>query len=116
MSCHVSLEIARAFREGRRRAIKATTCTGSAVYLHDHRIAWCDEAGTIWLSLCGWGSQTTRERLNAICEAFGFAAGFCQRGGVQYYNGMAISVHDRVPLCGPLTLLALRAGRGLNPV
>lgn len=36
------------------------------VILHGHCIAKLDENKDWWINLCGWNTQTTRSRLNAI--------------------------------------------------
>ena len=80
----VSKEIAEAFIENKNKVMSNTRiCPVSdwvsngemGVYLHDNKIAWWEnnhpyknKHGNIHLSfcLCGWGTLTTRERLNAI--------------------------------------------------
>lgn len=74
---------------------------------HDNRIAWRDEAGVVWMSLCGWGTPTTRQRLNALCAAFRVPGSWHQARNEQFYDGQMVDVWDRVALCGPMTQLAL---------
>ena len=80
----VSKEIAEAFVENKNKVMSNTRiCPVSdwvsngemGVYLHDNKIAWWEnnhpyknKHGNIHLSfcLCGWGTPTTRERLNTI--------------------------------------------------
>ena len=80
----VSKEIAKAFVENKNKVMSNTRiCPISdwvsngemGVYLHDNKIAWWEnnhpyknKHGNIHLSfcLCGWGTPTTRERLNTI--------------------------------------------------
>ena len=80
----VSKEIAEAFVENKNKVMSNTRiCPVSnwvsngemGVYLHENRIAWWEnnhpyknKHGNIHLSfcLCGWGTPTTRERLNTI--------------------------------------------------
>ena len=41
------------------------------VYLHGHCIAWLDVINDVWtFSSCGWETNTTKSRLNAILEEF----------------------------------------------
>ena len=43
----------------------------SSVYLHGHRIAdYCHTKGKAWISSCGWESNTTKSRLNALLDEF----------------------------------------------
>ncbi len=80
----VSKEIAEAFIQNKNKVMSNTRiCPVSdwvsngemGVYLHDNKIAWWEnnhpyknKHGNIHLSfcLCGWGTPTTRERLNTI--------------------------------------------------
>ena len=90
---------------------------GQLASLHGHDIAWRDDAGLVWLSMRGWGTPTTRDRLHAITAALGVPGRFHQARGKQHFNGRVIDVYEHIPLCGPLTRLALeferaeRAGR-----
>lgn len=36
------------------------------MYLHGNLIAWIDVNNQLWISNCGWFSNTTKERLNAL--------------------------------------------------
>ena len=41
------------------------------VYLHGHCIAWLDVINDVWtLSSCGWETNTTKSRLNALMHEF----------------------------------------------
>ena len=43
----------------------------SSVYLHGHRIAdYCHTKGKAWISSCGWETNTTKSRLNALINEF----------------------------------------------
>ena len=43
----------------------------SSVYLHGHRIAdYCHTKGKAWISSCGWETNTTKSRLNALMSEF----------------------------------------------
>lgn len=56
----------------------------SKMFLHGNQIAWHAEGGRAGLSMCGWGTPTTRARLNAILEAMQSAWRIFQKQGVQY--------------------------------
>lgn len=101
---------AEAFRDGQRfTSAKHNVFTdGQAATLHSHTIAWRDDAGLVWLSMCGWGTPTTRDRLNHVVRAFGLpGAGFRQWRCGQWFNDREIGLRERIPLCGPMTQLAL---------
>lgn len=82
----------------------------SRVYLHDNLIAklsWA-KRGTLLKSrweliktectLAGWGTVTTRSRLNAICQGLGHKSRFGQRKGQQVFDDQVISDDDWVTL------------------
>lgn len=62
-----STKIAEAFRDGRPARGNNTACDGDVVKLHGNRIAWRDELGQIWVTLAGWNTATTRDRVGSIC-------------------------------------------------
>lgn len=97
-----SLKIARAFAEGRRASAARTMTDGNTVWLHGNRIAQRDEDGGVWVTMAGWGSVTTRERLNTLCHVLGVPHGFCQRNHVQYWtvgdDMFPIDPRDRVQI------------------
>lgn len=61
-------KIVEAFAKGQTANASRTSTDGNAVYLHGNRIFWRDRAHSdrYFLSMCGWGSVTTRDRLNAL--------------------------------------------------
>ena len=97
-----SLKIANAFANGTPAAAARTTTDGQTVWLHGNRIAQREQDGSVWVTLAGWGTVTTRERLNTICHVLGVPFGFCQRNHEQFLttaDGMApIGELDRVEI------------------
>jgi len=59
-------KIARAFAAGEPARGNRSASTGDSVVLHGSRIVWRDAAtpGAVWLSLAGWNTATTRDRIN----------------------------------------------------
>ena len=52
----------------------------SEVRLHGHLIAWFDHTKmTLGLSSCGWETNTTKSRLNALIQEFSFKGGIFQK-------------------------------------
>ena len=43
-----------------------TEVRNNAMYLHGHKIAWLDLNGQLWISHCGYKTNTTKERLNGL--------------------------------------------------
>lgn len=76
-----------------------------AVYLHGNEIARFEynhaktcEPVAINATLAGWGTVTTRSRLNAICREFTGAARFHQAKGVQHFDDAPIDECDIVAI------------------
>ena len=40
--------------------------TCGEMYLHGNKIAWLDLNGQLWISHCGYRTNTTKERLNGL--------------------------------------------------
>ena len=102
MSRKVTHEIVAAFLNGKAKKIKNTHTDGKGLYLHGHKIAWlCEEPHPktglkdIAFSMCGWGSVTTRERLNGLLDALGYPqVGISQRKGEQWIVYKAEKVQE----------------------
>lgn len=65
MSRNISEMAADAFYSGRKFKQSNTRVENSELYLHGNLIARLN-GGTLQINLCGWNTQTTRERLNAL--------------------------------------------------
>jgi hypothetical protein len=65
------------------------TQTIGEMYLHGNKIAHYiidvsnGNAETLKISLCGWPTVTTRDRINAVLNRFGVGYQICQRDGRQ---------------------------------
>lgn len=57
------------------------------LWLHDNAIAKHFKDGRLLVSMCGWGTPTTRSRLNDVLNIFGINAQFHQKNGDQYLSG-----------------------------
>jgi len=79
----ISRDIAEAFRDGRKKSISNSMTDGSQVFLHGNRIAWKLEDDKVAITLAGWPTPTTRERLNAILDVFGWEFSINQVDGNQ---------------------------------
>ena len=55
-----------AFVNGKRFNRANTEVRDNAMYLHGHKIAWIDLNGQLWISHCGYRTNTTKERLNGL--------------------------------------------------
>ena len=56
---------------------------GNQVFLHGNRIAWKLNNKKVAITLAGWPTPTTRERLNAIMDVFGWEFSINQVDGNQ---------------------------------
>lgn len=65
MSRKVSTEIAHAFLSGVKKKISNTSTDGHSIYLHGNEIAKI-QGGKLYITTAGWGTPTTKERLNAL--------------------------------------------------
>ena len=74
----VTQKIANAFINGESLKIKNTETDGQSVWLHGNMIARKTDNG-LEVTLAGWNTVTTRERVNGICELWGSNLRFVQR-------------------------------------
>lgn len=51
---------------GRNYKNSNTEVHDNAMYLYNHKIAWFDINGQLWISHCGYRTNTTKERLNGL--------------------------------------------------
>jgi len=86
----VTQQIANAFAQGNKMTIGNTATDGNAVYLHGNKIAERTNDG-ILMTLAGWNTTTTRERLNGIAQVLGLDASFNQKDFEPYFNGKHIA-------------------------
>lgn len=59
-----------------------TEVRDNAMYLHGNKIAWLDVNGQLWISHCGYRTNTTKERLNGLPSV-----DIRQRNFTWYLNG-----------------------------
>jgi hypothetical protein len=68
----ISIDIAKAFLNGKSRTIGNSYTEEGKIVLHGNTIAWWENdignmnKSHLVFSLCGWGTPTTRERLNTL--------------------------------------------------
>jgi len=96
----VTQQIANAFAQGNKMTIGNTYTDGNAVMLHGNCIAEKDPWGNITMSLAGWNTPTTRERLNGIAEVLGLKARFTKRGNWAYLNDRPVQNNLWYPVHG----------------
>lgn len=79
----ITKEAVDAFLNGRYYKKSNMEVAGGNMYLHDNKIAWFDKNHQLWISNCGWQSNTTKERLNALPNVH-----IIQRNYHWYLNGV----------------------------
>ena len=62
----VTERIKRAFEQGKALKLGNTETDGDTVWLFGNEIIRRDNVGTVWATLAGWNTPTTRERVNGI--------------------------------------------------
>lgn len=93
-----STKIARAFLARQKARAARTSTDGESMFLHGNKIAWHCEDGRIAMTLAGWGTVTTRDRLNTLCRLAGKGPQFSQSRFAQYYGEEEIDPSDIVYL------------------
>jgi len=94
----VTKQIAEALQRGVSKTVSNTSTFEGNVYLHGNRIAQMHADGTVYMSLAGWNTPTTRERLNGIAEVLGIKARFSQKDFEPYFNGKPIGASQWVQI------------------
>ena len=80
----ITEEISTAFLGSRRLYKDNTTTDGSEIRLHGNLIAYWSTDSTVAVTLAGWNSITTRERLNGLLELMGLVKRIISEDGVPY--------------------------------
>ena len=102
-----STAIIKAFLARKAKRLKNDATDGTTLTYHGNTIAWWHEDGSLSLTLAGWGTVTTRERLNTLCWLLHGTKPFHQKNHVQFFEGMEIDtssvttfhpIHDCLPL------------------
>lgn len=101
----VTSQVCKAFVRGEAKKLANTATNGTTLFLHGNAIAW-KEKGGYCLTLSGWNSVTTRERLNGLARIIRADVGFYQKNHcamVRYKEGgewkdMEISPRDVVTI------------------
>lgn len=91
-----SQRICKAFIARKHAKGARTTSLGSDLLLHGNRIAWWNADGSISMTLAGWGTVTTRDRLNTLCELLGQGRPYHQHKGEQYFDNSPVGVNSTI--------------------
>lgn len=91
-----STKVVSAFLKGMAHKEARSHTDGTSMFLHGNKIAWHGDNGAIHATMAGWGTKTTRDRLNTLTRALHGSDHFHQKGGVQHYKGNPIGANDVV--------------------
>ena len=97
----ITEQAARAFLAGRpfrKDNTEAVSCGAvrAKLYLHGNLIAERRSNGEVHVTLAGWGTPTTRERLNGLEQLLNGTRSFHQKNHRQFYGEIEISSRDWV--------------------
>jgi hypothetical protein len=95
----VSGKIVDAFLAGKSAKSRNDKTDGKSMHLHGNKIAWHGEGGAIHATAAGWGTPTTKERLNTLSNRVG-GKGFSTRKHVLHHGDTPIGDRDVVTLRG----------------
>jgi hypothetical protein len=106
----VTREVTDAFFNRRPRKCGNTRTDGTTIWLHGNAIARHADNGDIEITLAGWDTVTTRERLNGVGRRASFSV-FRDRGVTK------VNVHVRAANLEPMWLSAIEMPHGewINP-
>jgi hypothetical protein len=89
----ITRTVAHAFLNGTARKVGNTHTDGTTVYLHGNAIVTRKDDG-VYVSLAGWNTNTTRERISGVLRHITPSSLQCSRGvGVSTHKGQA-RLHD----------------------
>ena len=83
----ITSEIVDAFMRGDSKRVGNTRTDGDTIYLHDNAIAQRN-GRDVRITLAGWGTVTTRERLNGLLNVIAPHLGAVQRNHQQFIHNM----------------------------
>lgn len=79
----ITSEIVNAFMRGDSKTMGNSSTDGDTLWLHNNAIAWRDGRNIV-LTMAGWGSVTTRERLNGLLDVIAPHLAIVQRNHEQH--------------------------------
>jgi len=100
----ITREISTAFLDSRSLYRDNTTTDGSEIRLFGNLIAYWDTDFTVAITLAGWNTATTRERLNGLLELMNVEKRIVSKGGVPYMSYQNRVHFKRIHLHGHYTV------------
>ena len=87
----VTKHIVNSFLSGQRDQISNSMTDGKSLYLWGNEIARFNSDGKLEISLCGYNTVTTRERLNGVLSLGGYNLRVSSKNFTPMINGVEIS-------------------------
>lgn len=87
----VTRHIVNSFLNGQRDQISNSMTDGKSLYLWGNEIARFNADGKLEISLCGYNTVTTRERLNGVLTLGGYNLRVSSKNFTPTINGVEIS-------------------------
>lgn len=81
----ITRDISQAFVKGKSKRVRNTETYGQRVLLHGNPIVWRHGRDLVF-TLGGWGTPTTRDRINGIFRTMGIDACLYQHNYDQFFN------------------------------
>lgn len=98
----VTETVARAFRAGDSKTVSNSSTDGEHFWLHGNCIARKLPGGALQITLAGWPTPTTRERINGILQVFNLPHYVFQKDWVTYLTNadgdMEMDAYDWVTI------------------
>lgn len=89
MSKIISVKVIVAFLNGSKLKIDNTSTNGKELFLFNNRIAYHKPDGDIIISMCGYNTSTTRERLNELLSQL-------DKGHITSKNSTPYFIHESI--------------------
>jgi hypothetical protein len=70
MARNIDQVMARALLSHDKLSLSNSNTDGSGLYYHGNKIAWLENNKGLMINMCGWGSLTTRSRLNEVLTQY----------------------------------------------
>lgn len=89
----ITNQIVSAFIAGKSKSSGNSSTDGNAMFLHGNKIAEKRD-GKLWVTLAGWNTPTTRERVNGLLREAGLTGSFNQKDFAPCFNGKPVSSNE----------------------
>jgi hypothetical protein len=106
----ITERICNAFLDGKRLTISNTLTEDAAIWLHGNKIAYWLTDEVLQISLAGYNTVTTRERLNGLLTTLGSNWRIAQRDYSPYAINLSANSHIDIYECDWYSLADMASG------